>query len=225
MTDAVLHRPDIDPDRTCFTIALRRPRPDHQGNFHHQQTRIDLVGRIGTAVLNALLPARRDRTRPRVKKRAISSKYRAVGRDLDHRTHKTTIQIAVGLSRSRVRYTRGQRRPVPPCRRPRRESGGLRRPERRRLIRRRSGRTARRESRPADLRGPSARGDRLPPGHHRRPRTPHRRARRRPPDRGARPVRLDCRAPGARAGVSGHWAARWRHGGYGSARRSWSWGA
>jgi hypothetical protein len=30
-----------------------------------------------------------------VKKRAINSKYRAVGRDLDHRTHKTTIQIAV----------------------------------------------------------------------------------------------------------------------------------
>jgi hypothetical protein len=29
-----------------------------------------------------------------VKKRAINSKYRAVGHDLDHRTHKTTIQIA-----------------------------------------------------------------------------------------------------------------------------------
>ncbi len=30
-----------------------------------------------------------------MKKRAISSKYRAIGRDIDHRTHKTTIQIAI----------------------------------------------------------------------------------------------------------------------------------
>jgi hypothetical protein len=30
-----------------------------------------------------------------VKKRALNSKYRAIGRDLDHHTHKTTIQITV----------------------------------------------------------------------------------------------------------------------------------
>lgn len=96
MTDAVLHRPDIDPDRTCFTIALNAARDQIiKATSIINNTHIDLVGRIGTAVLNALLPARRDRTRPRVKKRAINSKYRAVGRDLDHRTHKTTIQIAV----------------------------------------------------------------------------------------------------------------------------------
>jgi hypothetical protein len=96
MTDAILHRPDIDPDRTCFTIALNAAR-DQITNAASiiNNTHIDLVGRIGTAVLNALLPARRDRTRPRVKKRALNSKYRAVGRDLDHRTHKTTIQITV----------------------------------------------------------------------------------------------------------------------------------
>jgi hypothetical protein len=95
MTDAVLHRPDIDPDRTCFTIALNAARDQIiKATSIINNTHIDLVGRIGTAVLNALLPARRDRTRPRVKKRAINSKYRAVGHDLDHRTHKTTIQIA-----------------------------------------------------------------------------------------------------------------------------------
>ncbi|MCO6011763.1 IS4 family transposase [Actinoallomurus purpureus] len=96
MTDAVLHRPDIDPDRTSFTIALNAARDQIiKATSIINDTHIDLVGRIGIAVLNALLPARRDRTRPRVKKRAINSKYRAVGRDLDHRTHKTTIQIAV----------------------------------------------------------------------------------------------------------------------------------
>jgi hypothetical protein len=95
MTDAVLHRPDIDPDRTCFTIALNAARDQIiQATNIINNTHIDLIGRIGTAILNTLLPARRDRTRPRVKKRAINSKYRAVGRDLDHRTHKTTIQIA-----------------------------------------------------------------------------------------------------------------------------------
>lgn len=94
MSDAVLHRPDIDPDRTAFTIALNTAREQiirAAGTI--SGTRIDLVGRIGAAILHNLLPARRNRTRPRVKKRAINSKYRAIGRDIDHRTHKTTIQI------------------------------------------------------------------------------------------------------------------------------------
>lgn len=96
MSDAVLHRPDIDPDRAAFTIALNTARDQivrAAGIIPH--TQIDLVGRIGTAILDDLLPARRNRTRPRVKKRAISSKYRAVGRHIDHRTHKTTVQIAI----------------------------------------------------------------------------------------------------------------------------------
>lgn len=96
MSDAVLHRPDIDPDRAAFTVALNAARDQivrAAGILAH--TRIDLVGQIGTAILDDLLPARRNRTRPRVKKRAISSKYRAVGRDTDHRTHRTTVQIAV----------------------------------------------------------------------------------------------------------------------------------
>ncbi|GHJ34486.1 transposase [Streptomyces sp. TS71-3] len=96
MSDAVLHRPDIDPDRAAFTVALHAARDQivrAAGIVAH--TRIDLVGRIGTAILDDLLPARRNRTRPRVKKRAINSKYRAVGRDIDHRTHRTTVHIAI----------------------------------------------------------------------------------------------------------------------------------
>jgi Insertion element 4 transposase N-terminal/Transposase DDE domain len=96
MSDAVLHRPDIDPDRAAFTIALNAARDQivrAAGIISH--TRVDLVGQIGTAILDDLLPARRSRTRPRVKKRAISSKYRAIGRNIDHRTHRTTVQIRI----------------------------------------------------------------------------------------------------------------------------------
>lgn len=102
MSDAVLHRPDIDPDRAAFTVALHAARDQivrAAGIVAH--TRIDLVGRIGAAILDDLLPARRNRTRPRVKKRAISSKYRAVGRATDHRTHRTTVHIAITPSPSR----------------------------------------------------------------------------------------------------------------------------
>ncbi|MFJ5849858.1 IS4 family transposase [Streptomyces sp. NPDC092903] len=100
MSDAVLHRPDIDPDRAAFTIALNTARDQiirATGIIH---TRTDLVGQIGTAILNGLLPARRDRSRPRVKKRAISSKYRAVGRNTDHRTHRTAVHIEINTSPS-----------------------------------------------------------------------------------------------------------------------------
>lgn len=96
MSDAVLHRPDIDPDRAAFTIALTAARDQIiRAAGIIPRTRIDLIGRIGTALLDGLLPARRNRTRHRVKKRAINSKYRAVGRDIDHRTHKTTLQIGI----------------------------------------------------------------------------------------------------------------------------------
>ncbi|MFD7137914.1 IS4 family transposase [Streptomyces sp. NPDC059894] len=96
MSDAVLHRPDIDPDRAAFTVALHTARDQIvRAACILPHAQVDLVGRIGAAVLDDLLPARRHRTRPRVKKRAISSKYRAVGRAVDHRTHKTTVRIAI----------------------------------------------------------------------------------------------------------------------------------
>ncbi|MBB5998347.1 transposase [Streptomonospora salina] len=96
MSDALLHRPDIDPDRAAFTTALRTARDQIvRAAGIIARTRTDLVGRIGSAILHDLLPARRGRTRARVRKRAISSKYRAIGRGIDHRTHPTTIHIRI----------------------------------------------------------------------------------------------------------------------------------
>lgn len=96
MSDAVLHRPDIDPDRAAFTIALTTARDQIiRAAGIIASTQIDLVGRIGAALLDNLQPARRNRTRPRVKKRAINSKYRATSRTVDHRTHKTTTKIMI----------------------------------------------------------------------------------------------------------------------------------
>ena len=55
---------------------------------------VDLVGRIGAAVLADLMPARRVRTRRRVVKRAIS-KYRAKGRDIARRTYPVTLHTRI----------------------------------------------------------------------------------------------------------------------------------
>jgi hypothetical protein len=95
MADALLHRPDIDPDRACFTIALNTARDQIiRADQIITGTRVDLVGRIGTAILDRLLPTRRNRTRTRAIKRAIS-KYRAKRRDVDRRTHPTSIHITI----------------------------------------------------------------------------------------------------------------------------------
>jgi len=77
ISDAVLTRPDVDPDRASFSIALHVARDqlitamgvltDTSPN-----TGIDLVGELGRRVLDHLMPARRSRTNPRVVKRAIS---------------------------------------------------------------------------------------------------------------------------------------------------------
>lgn len=95
MTDAVLHQPGIDPDRLSFTTALLTARDQiiHTAGAIAEST-IDLVGQIGAAVLADLMPARRARTGSRVIKRAIS-KYRAKGRDVDHRTYPATLHTRI----------------------------------------------------------------------------------------------------------------------------------
>jgi hypothetical protein len=73
--DAVLTRPDIDPDRGSFSIALNTARDQiiaAQGVLTAPHAVIDLVGELGRHVLDHLIPARRPRTNPRVVKRAIS---------------------------------------------------------------------------------------------------------------------------------------------------------
>jgi len=95
MADAILHRPDIDPDRASFTTALNTARDQIiRADQILAGTHVDLVGRIGTAILEQLLPKRRTKTHARAIKRAIS-KYRAKTRDIDRRTHPTSIHIAI----------------------------------------------------------------------------------------------------------------------------------
>lgn len=95
MADALLDRPDIDPDRASFTTALRTARDQIiQAAGTIAATTIDLVGSIGAAIRADLMPGRRIRTRPRVIKRAIS-KYRAKGPDVDRRTHPATITTTI----------------------------------------------------------------------------------------------------------------------------------
>ena len=77
ISDAVLTRPDIDPDRGSFTIALHAARDQLTAargvlTDTDPNAAIDLVGELGRQVLQHLMPARRSRTNPRVVKRAIS---------------------------------------------------------------------------------------------------------------------------------------------------------
>ncbi|MGB4777199.1 transposase, partial [Microbacterium sp.] len=96
ISDTALARPGIDPDRLSFTTAIRAARDQIiQAGGTITETTIDLVGRIGTALLDDVMPARRTRTRQRVIKRAIS-KYRAKGRDsIDRRTYPATLRTKI----------------------------------------------------------------------------------------------------------------------------------
>jgi hypothetical protein len=101
MTAATDSDPATSPDRASFTIALNTARDQiiHAAGVIADSV-IDLVGRIGRAVLNDLLPERRTRISPRVVKRAIS-KHRAKG-DIDRANHHATITITIkpGLTTS-----------------------------------------------------------------------------------------------------------------------------
>jgi hypothetical protein len=74
IADATIGRPDVDPDRGSFTIALNTARDQLiQAAGVIADTVIDLVGVIGRHVLDNLMPDRRLRITPRVVKRAISN--------------------------------------------------------------------------------------------------------------------------------------------------------
>ncbi len=94
IADASLAAPGFSPDRGSFTIALHTARDQlvHAANILTGTT-VDLIGGVGRAVLTAPLPARRQRTSPRVVKRAIS-KHRAKG-DVDRNTYRTTITVEI----------------------------------------------------------------------------------------------------------------------------------
>jgi hypothetical protein len=97
ITDAVLARPDLDPDRGSFSVALHAARDQLVAAAGViVDTVIDLVGKIGRQVLAYLMPSRRLRTNPRVVKRAIS-KYVASTKKGRHRgpSRKATITINI----------------------------------------------------------------------------------------------------------------------------------
>jgi hypothetical protein len=95
MADATNSRPELNPDRASFTVALQAAR-DQLVNAANviAETVIDLVGTIGRHVLDNLLPARRLRVAPRIVKRAIS-KYQARGPNVDRHTYKATLEINI----------------------------------------------------------------------------------------------------------------------------------
>jgi hypothetical protein len=94
IADTSLAHPDISPERLSFTVALHAARDQVvHAAAAIAATPIDLIGRIGAAVLNQPLPARRARSSPRVVKRAIS-KHRAKG-VVDRTTYTTTITIEI----------------------------------------------------------------------------------------------------------------------------------
>jgi hypothetical protein len=95
MADATSTQPGIDPDRASFTIALQAARDQLiQAAGVLAATTIDLVGKIGRAVLDNLLPERRLRISPRVVKRAIS-KYNARGPNINRTSYKATMSIDI----------------------------------------------------------------------------------------------------------------------------------
>jgi hypothetical protein len=92
IADATSTDPTASPDRASFTVALQAARDQliHAAGVI-ADTVIDLVGAIGRAVLNDLMPARRTRVSPRVVKRAIS-KHRAKG-EIDRTNYHAEISI------------------------------------------------------------------------------------------------------------------------------------
>jgi hypothetical protein len=94
MADAIASQPTLSPDRTSFTVALHVARDQiiHAAGVI-AATSIDLVGKIGRAVLANPLPRRRTRVSPRVTKRAIS-KHRAKG-VIDRTNYQATITINI----------------------------------------------------------------------------------------------------------------------------------
>jgi len=109
MADATDTRPDLDPDRASFTIALHAARDQLiQAAGVIADTAIDLAGRISTLVLDNLMPDRRLRVNARTVKRAIS-KYNARGANLNRSSYKATVSIDIldppGVDNNRASLT------------------------------------------------------------------------------------------------------------------------
>lgn len=97
IADTALARPEIDPDRASFTVALNAARDQIiKAAGIITETVVDIVGVIGRHVLTDLLPPRRCRTAPRVVKRAISNYApHTASRRLRGPSHNTAIRIDI----------------------------------------------------------------------------------------------------------------------------------
>lgn len=98
IADATESVPGADPDRASFSVALQAARDQVvQAANVIAGTTIDLVGAIGRAVLDHLMPARRLRVSPRAVKRPLS-RYAYKSLRVDRRTYQATISIDILLT-------------------------------------------------------------------------------------------------------------------------------
>jgi hypothetical protein len=111
MADATSTQPGTDPDRASFTIALQAARDQLiQAAGVLQETVIDLVGKIGRAVLANPLPDRRLRVAPRIVKRAITN-YNPQGPTINPTSYKATLSIDIHCPPSPLTTRPGPQRP------------------------------------------------------------------------------------------------------------------
>lgn len=84
-----------DPDRASFSIALQTARDQviHAAGVIADTT-IDLIGTIGRAILDQLMPTRRLRVSPRAVKRPLS-RYAYKSLRVDRHTYQATIEINI----------------------------------------------------------------------------------------------------------------------------------
>ncbi|MFF0451515.1 IS4 family transposase [Streptomyces sp. NPDC004609] len=95
IADATETTPGADPDRASFSVALRCARDQIlQAAGVIADTVIDLVGTIGRAVLDQLMPARRLRISPRAVKRPLS-RYAYKSLKVDRHTYTATLSINI----------------------------------------------------------------------------------------------------------------------------------
>ncbi|MFD8338961.1 IS4 family transposase [Streptomyces solisilvae] len=98
IADTTSTAPGTAPDRASFSIALQTARDQViQAANVIADTTIDLIGAIGRAVLEHLMPARRLRVSPRAVKRPRSG-YAYKSLRVDRRTYKATISIDILLT-------------------------------------------------------------------------------------------------------------------------------
>jgi Insertion element 4 transposase N-terminal/Transposase DDE domain len=95
IADATESMAGVDPDRASFSVALQSARDQViQAAGVIADTAIDLVGTIGRAVLDNLMPARRLRVSPRAVKRPLS-RYAYKSLKIDRRTYRATLSINI----------------------------------------------------------------------------------------------------------------------------------